>query len=255
MNVIIDLNKGDYPELNNNRVVILGGTGAVGEGIVRAWLKTGAHVIVPSRSEEKVERFKQVLSDLDNPENLDFEIGSYNGFGEAKAIAELITEEYGQVTDVVASIGGWWQGKPLWQISEEEWQRYFIDITTTHITAARAWVPVLSQTGSYQLILGGSAVQPVPGASIINMQQAALLMMRQVLSAEAGDRLRITSQILGPVITRQRSQYNENWVSNDEVGLVSAGIATDSTATDEDYRAYNKTQMLKVLQKLGVYPK
>lgn len=251
---MIDLKEALYPDLSNRRVVIVGGTGAVGEGIVRAWLKTGAHVIVPSRSKQKVERFRQVLADLDKPEKLDFVTGSYNDFDEAQTLAERITDEYGPVTDVVASIGGWWQGKSLWQISKDEWQRYFVNMTTAHISTARAWVPILPQNGSYQVILGGSAVQPVPGASIINIQQAALLMMRRVLSAEAGEQLRITSQILGPVITRMRSRYDPNWVSNDEVGLVSAGTAANSKATDEDYLAYNKTQMLEVLQKLGVYP-
>lgn len=251
---MIDLKKAHYPDLNDHRVVIAGGTGAVGEGIVRAWLKTGAHVIVPSRTEQKVERFREVLSDLDDPEKLDFITGSYNDFDEAGTLAERITDQYGTVTDIVASIGGWWQGKPLWEISKEDWQRYFINMTTTHVATARAWAPILPKDGSYQMILGGSAVEPVPGASIINMQQAALLMMRRILSAEAVDQLRITSQILGPVITRRRNQYDPNWVSNDEVGLVSSGAAANPEATNEDYIAYNKTQMLEILQELGVYP-
>merc|ERR1712091_559342 len=107
-------------------------------------------------------------------------------------------------------------------------------MTTAHAATARAWIPRLPRTGSYQLILGGSATQPVPGASIINMQQAALLMMRRVLSAEAGDRHRVAAQILGPVVTRARKRVDPAWVSNEEVGLVSAGIAADPDAGDED---------------------
>lgn len=252
---MIDIKKAIYPNLDNHRVVIVGGTGAVGEGIVRAWLKTKAHVIVPSRSEEKIERFQQVLLDLDNSEKLNFVTGSHNDFDEAQTMAKRITEEYGPVTDVVASIGGWWQGKPLWQISKDDWQRYFINMTTAHVATARAWTPLLPKTGSYHVILGGSAVQPVPGASIINIQQAGLLMMRRVLSAEAGDQLRVTSQVLGPVITRMRSRYDPNWVSNDEVGLVSVGAAANLEATDKDYLAYDKAQMLDNLQQLDVYPK
>lgn len=252
---MIDLTKALFPDLTKHRAVILGGTGQVGEGIVRSWLKTGAQVIVPSRSEEKIERFKQVLSDLDSPENLHFITGSYNDFDEAKVLASRIIKEFGEVSDVVASIGGWWQGKPLWQISQDEWQQFFVGMSTVHVANTRAWTPLLTKKGSYHLILGGSAVQPVPGASIINIQQAGLLMMRRVLSAEVGDQLRITSQILGPVITRIRSRYDPNWVSNEEVGLVSACIAANSEATDEDYYGYDKNQILGTLQKLGVYPK
>ncbi|WP_084399091.1 SDR family NAD(P)-dependent oxidoreductase [Henriciella aquimarina] len=254
MSVTIDLEKALYPDLGDRRVVIAGGTGDVGEGLVRAWLKTGAHVIVPSRTQGKVDEFRQVLSDLGPIERLDFVVGDYTGFASAQETAERITADHGPVTDVVASIGGWWQGKPLWEVSEAEWQRYFVDMTTAHAATARAWVPRLSKTGSYQLILGGSAVMPVRGASIINMQQAALLMMRHVLSVEAGEKQRIATQILGPVITRARETYEPDWVSNDEVGLVTTGIAADPAATDHDYYAYNKTEMLEGLQKLGVYP-
>ncbi len=255
MNEIIDIGKARYPDLGDRCVVIFGGTGDVGEGIVRAWLKTGAHVVVPSRTEARVEQFRQVLSDLGQSEKLDFAIGDYMGFDEAQVMAGRIADQFGPVTDVVASIGGWWQGKPLWEISKDDWQRYFVDMSTAHVATARAWIPRLPAAGSYQLILGGSAVSPVPGASIVNMQQAALLMMRRVLSAEAGDRCRVAAQILGPVITRARQRIDPDWVSNAEVGLVSTGIAADPRATNADYVSYNKAQMLTVLKTLGVYPR
>lgn len=255
MTNIIDMNRAIYPDLSDRRVVIVGGTGDVGEGIVRSWLKTGAHVVVLSRTEGRVEQFRKVLSDLGQPEKLAFVTGNYNGFDEAPPLAEHIVVEYGPVTDVIASIGGWWQGEPLWEIAVEEWERYFVNMTTAHAATARAWIPRLPQTGSYQLILGYSAVKPVPGASIINMQQAALLMMRRVLSVEDRGRHRVTAQILGPVVTRARRHIDPEWVTNEQVGLLSAGIAADPTATDTDYVTYNKTQMLEVLQNLGVYPK
>ncbi|SDO20081.1 3-oxoacyl-[acyl-carrier protein] reductase [Lutimaribacter pacificus] len=250
----INLDNAFYPDLSQRQAVIAGGTGDVGEGIVRAWLKTGAQVIVPTRTDGRAEQFKDVLSDLGQPENLHIVTGHYGSFDDAQALAARITGQYGQVTDVVASIGGWWQGKPLWDVSPEEWQRYFVDMTTAHAAMARAWIPHLPQTGSYQLILGGSAVEPVPGASIISMQQAALLMMRRVLSVEAGESNRIAAQILGPVVTRARKRIDPDWVTNEEVGLVSAGIAADPAVTDADYVSYNKAQMLETLQKLAVYP-
>jgi 3-oxoacyl-[acyl-carrier protein] reductase len=254
MSETIDLQKARYPDLSDRRVVIAGGTGNVGEGIVRAWLATGAHVVVPSRAKSTVDQFRQVLSDLDQPEALEFVTGNYTSFDGANALAEQIVAEYGSVTDVVASIGGWWQGKPLWEITEDEWQRYFVDLSTTHVALVRAWIPRLPEKASYQLILGGSAVSPVSGASIINMQQAGLLMMRRVLSKEVGDQHRITSQMLGPVITRARERHDPNWVSKDEVGLASVGIADNPDVAHENFVSQNKTQMREVLQSLDVYP-
>lgn len=254
MTQAIDIQKAQYPDLRNRRVVIAGGTGDVGEGVVRAWLKTGAHVIVPSRTESKIEEFRRELSDLDQFERLAFVTGRYSRFDEAQDTAERITSEFGDVTDVVASMGSWWQGKPLWEVTEEEWQQYFVDVSAAHFATARAWVPRLPKTGSYQLILGGSALMPVPSASIISMQQASLLMMRRVLSTEVGEQARIAAQVLGPVITRARERYEPDWVSNYEVGLVSVGIAANTDATGQDYVSYDKSEMLATLQKLRIYP-
>lgn len=252
---MINLENALYPDLSSHRAVIVGGTGAVGEGIVRAWLKTGAHVIVPSRSEQKIEKLREVLGEIGQSDKLDFVIGSHSDFDKAQKLAEHITNQYGKVTDVVASIGGWWEGKPLWEITAEEWQYFFVNMSTTHVAVARAWIPLITKGGSYHLILGGSAIMPVAGASIINIQQAGILMMRNVLSTEIEDQLRITSQVLGPVINRTRDSFDPNWVSNDEVGLVSVGVAANSEARDEDYPAFYKDQMKENLQNLGVYPK
>ena len=110
----IDLSEAIWPQLSDRRVVIAGGTGDVGEGLVRAWLRAGAQVIVPSRTEGTVERFLDAIGDLGRPDRLHFAIGDASGFDETRAMADRIEAEHGPVTDVIASLGGWWQGGPLW---------------------------------------------------------------------------------------------------------------------------------------------
>lgn len=250
----IELTHAKIPQLADRRVVILGGTGAVGEGVVRAWLKAGAEVIVPSRAESKVVQFTAAAHDLSEFAKLSFAVGDYTSFSGAESMAERITSTYGPVTDVIASIGGWWQRSPLWGVSEADWQKYFVDLITAHVAQVRAWIPRLATLGSFQLILGGSATTPVPGASIINMEQAALLMMRQVLAAEVGTERRITSVVLGPVITRQRQHFDPDWVSADEVGVVTAGIGARSQVRHVDFQLRNKADITKALTLLEILP-
>lgn len=169
-------------------------------------------------------------------------------------MATEIEHTYGAVTDVVASIGGWWQGKALWEVSQGEWERFYVDLSTAHVANLRAWIPRLTAAGSYHLILGGSASQPVPGASIINMEQAGLLMMHQVLSAEVADQRRIFAHELGPVATRQRQRVSPDWVSNSELGLLTGSLAAHSSLTSQHFKLSTKSQMLKVLQSTGGYP-
>ncbi|WP_394159510.1 SDR family NAD(P)-dependent oxidoreductase [Galactobacter valiniphilus] len=253
MDTTIDLSLAHRPDLSDRRVVIVGGTGSVGEGVVRAWLAAGAEAIVPSRTQGRVDQFTGVLGEAAT-DKLHFVVGDYTSFDAAQELAEQIEAECGPVTDVVASIGGWWMGKNLWEISQAEWDRYFVGLTTAHVAQVRAWIPRLPEHGSYQLILGGSATQPVPGSSIINMEQAALLMMRQVLSAEAGDQRRVTAAVLGPVKTRLRHWVESEWVSADEVGLLTTGVAADPTASATDYELSTTAQMIAQLRGLGVYP-
>lgn len=242
------------PDMSAHRVVIAGGTGNVGEGVVRAWLRAGAEVVVPSRGAAKQQALRNVLADEPAATHARLHLvdGPYTTFADAESMAERITTEFGEVTDVVASIGGWWQGKPLWQIEESDWQRFFVDLVTAHVATARAWVPRLPATGSYQLILGGSATQPVPGAAMINMEQAALLMMRSVLAAEVGDQRRIAAQILGPVASRSRPWVDPAWITNDEVGAISVGIAATSTVAAVDLDLHTEGQIDETLALLGL---
>ena len=51
--------------LDGKNVVVAGGTGRVGEGLVRSFLLEGAQVIVPVRSVSKEQRLRSYLGDVD----------------------------------------------------------------------------------------------------------------------------------------------------------------------------------------------
>lgn len=245
------------PSLAGRRIVVHGGTGGVGEGIVRAWLAAGANVVVPSRTEGRAARFRELIGEDAADGRLEMIIHN-NGqdddgpFAGAEALAERIERELGPVTDVAASIGGWWQAGPLWEVTASDWQRFFVDLTTAHVATIRAWIPRLPADGSYHLILGGSARQPVPGSSIINMEQAALQMMHAVVSAEAGTQRRLFAPILGPVATRQRNWSDPEWVSAREVGAVTLGLAADPAQPSAQFVLRTKDDARAVLAALGL---
>jgi len=48
-------------DLSGRRVLVPGGTGGVGEGIVRAYLDAGADVVVPTRSEARGAELRAAL--------------------------------------------------------------------------------------------------------------------------------------------------------------------------------------------------
>jgi len=170
--------------LDGKIVVIPGGTGNVGEGIVRAFLTAGATVIVSSRNQARLDELAKLIGS-GHVGNLKTITAGYGTFTEADQLATGITREYGHVDHVVATVGGWWMGKALWQISEDDGQKVFVDVATTHMALARSFVPRLAEGGTYTAIAGFSAQSPYPTAGIVSMQGAAQLMMREALSANS----------------------------------------------------------------------
>ncbi len=224
----------DNQTLDGHVVVIAGGTGAVGEGVVRAYLERGATVVVPSRSQGKVDRFRGVLGETGQSGRLHFLVQGYSTFADAEALANDVIAKFGRVDDVVASIGGWWAGKPLWQISEADWQSFYIEFSTAHVAVLRAFLPRLGAAGAYTLILGGSATTPVPGSAMVSMEQAALLMMRSVVQLEAQDQRRIFALVMGPIMTRMRHKGDPDWVTADQVGEIAASLSANPRVAGRD---------------------
>lgn len=222
------------PDLTGHRVLVPGGTGAVGEGIVRAFLEAGAEVIVPTRSEERSAEFRAVLGHAAG-EHLHLVVHDYTSFAGARELVEQIVHFRGGLDSVVAPIGGWWQGRTLAEITEEDWQSAFTGLATTHMAVLRAALPHLTEAGAYTVVVGDSSAWPVPGSGLVSMEQAALLMMQRVAAAESGSSRRVFSLVLGPVTTR----HAEGAVDAKDVGSVavaiSAGIAPSASIGLHDH--------------------
>ncbi|WP_159056641.1 SDR family NAD(P)-dependent oxidoreductase [Streptomyces yokosukanensis] len=217
------------PDLSGRRVVVPGGTGAVGEGVVRGYLAAGADVVVPTRTQERAEEFRRLLGDSAT-DRLHLVVHDYTTFTGAEQLADEMERRLGGVDDVVAPIGGWWSGKRLWEIDENDWQSAFVGLAAAHMAVVRAFLPRLKTRGAYTLIVGASSSTPVPGSGLVSMEQAALLMMRQVLEAELDGQQRVFALVLGPVRTRLVESGDPDWVSADQVGAI-AVAASGAVAT------------------------
>lgn len=215
------------PALTGRRVLVPGGTGAVGEGVVRAYLAAGADVVVPTRTAERAATFRTLLGEAAT-DHLHLVEHDYTSFAGAESLVTTMVERLGGVDDVVAPIGGWWAGKALWEIDVADWDSAFVGLATTHLAIARAVFPHLGAAGAYAVVVGQSAAYPVPSSGLVSMEQAAVLMMQRVLAAETGERARVFALVLGPV--RSRVVAGEpDWVSADEIGAVSVGLSADAT--------------------------
>lgn len=216
--------------LDDQIVFVAGGAGAVGEGITRQFLRAGATVIAASRSASKLETLQRNVQPVSDrlvplPGHLSDEDG-------ARALRQAIVERFGRLDHVVASLGGWWQGKPVTEISLALWRKLLDSSLTAHFLAAHTFIPLVAQaSGSYTLINGAGALNPVPTAGPISTSAAAQLMLGRVLAAENADTVRVNNLILAtPVITRERPTGRPGWLSADDAGRYCVYIAQSNLA-------------------------
>ena len=187
--------------------LVAGGTGTVGEGIVRTFLKEGATVIVPSRSQQAIDALRGYLAGtpLDRLTTL---VGNIGDIAEAERLRDAVLSQFGSLDAVVASLGGTWEeGLKLVDVPMETWRRYWESNLTPHYVAARTFLPLLAKRrgSSYTLLGGLSAVRTIPNYSVVAVNSAAQLMMARVLMEEMKDAgVRINQVLFGYLNTRAR---------------------------------------------------
>ncbi|WP_226584485.1 SDR family NAD(P)-dependent oxidoreductase [Acuticoccus sediminis] len=208
--------------LHQARVAVLGGTGGVGEGIVRAFLKRGARVAVPSRSQAKLERLRAYVDDIKTGQLVTLS-GELSHPKAASELRDDVQEQIGTLDVTVASLGGWTQGFPIRQVPFESWERILRDNLTSHFLAMQAFMPLLSPGGgAYVHVNGLTAEQAYPGAGPVAAMAAAQKSLALTLAEEVRPLgLRAHEVILPPVNTRTRVQHGHGrpeWPSAEEVG-------------------------------------
>jgi NAD(P)-dependent dehydrogenase (short-subunit alcohol dehydrogenase family) len=206
---------------------VAGGTGHVGEGIVRVLLREGTHVVVPLRDQARLEQLKQILSEepTDRLVLTPMDVGERRG---ADALASLVQERFGRLDVVAAALGGWWQGSPLIEVDDDTWDRLLRDVLTSHFMLSRALLPHMlsAKEGTYVLINGFSAEQAYPGAGPVSVAAAGQLMLARNLIAELqGQPVRVFDLVLGPVMSRARTRGRDEWLTADEIGKCVAWLA------------------------------
>jgi NAD(P)-dependent dehydrogenase (short-subunit alcohol dehydrogenase family) len=201
--------------MSEQTVLVAGGAGAVGEGIVERFLAAGWRVIVPSRSQARLDAQRDRL---DAPENLTGLLGDVGTSTGASALRDRLRGEGVRLNAVVASIGGWRSGPLLVDTPLDDFRSVLEGNLTSHLVVAQAFLPMVPPGGAYTIIVGDGAEAPVRGAGPVSVAASAVLMLSRSLALEsAGKGVRVNSLVLGPVKTR-RSAGRYDWVTAEEVG-------------------------------------
>ncbi len=208
-------------KLNKKVTIVAGGAGSIGEGIVKAHLREGATVIVPSRTLNRLDSLQGYVSDVATGNLVPYQanIGTFNG---AQEFVRAVLEEHGRIDMCVASLGGWWQGKSLTDMSNDEWHNVMINNLDPHFYLSRAVLPAMKEekAGTYILIGGPGGVVPVRSAEVIAVAGTAQLKMAEALSQEMKPfNVKVYELFIAEIATRQNKRpVAPTSITPDEIG-------------------------------------
>jgi NAD(P)-dependent dehydrogenase (short-subunit alcohol dehydrogenase family) len=207
-------------DLSGRTVLVVGGTGGVGEGVVRALLDDGAQVLATGRDPAKLEALaSHVASAGLHVEQLDALSD------DLPARATALQQTYGPFDGVVVSVASWGeQGrKPVLALTDAEWEALVDANQTAVFRLYRAFVPLIAPGGVLLQLNGMSADIPFPGNAAVALTAAATKSLTRTLAAElAGRGPRVYEVVLGVIRTRPRREAgidDPRWIPATDIGV------------------------------------
>ncbi|MCI4651704.1 SDR family oxidoreductase [Phaeodactylibacter sp.] len=214
-------------KIKDKVAIVAGGTGSVGEGIVKVLLKEGARVIVPVRMESRGQKLKNYVQDDPNLIVIQATPSEYRSNLE---LIKKVESKYGKIDLAVASLGGWYQKGRLDEVPLEDWLQIIENNLNSHFIFAKSLLEYFHSinAGTYIMINGGASEMVVPNAGPMSIIASAQKMMAQVISGEAqGTNIKVYSvAAFTPVITRTRPVGQPGWLKAEDIGEYIVDLST-----------------------------
>jgi NAD(P)-dependent dehydrogenase (short-subunit alcohol dehydrogenase family) len=201
-------------------LLVLGATGIVGRGVVRAAIEAKRPVIAVARDRVGLEQLRSAHPDTD----ITVVVGSVAIDTDGAALATALREIARPIVGVVAAVAGpSGRGRLLDQPTDALRCKLDADLLP-HLAAARALLPLLADAGrggSYVLIGGPGSELPWAGYGHRSVAAAALRMLTCVLHDEAramGIRVQLLSVDAPVRIEAQRANACPQWPTAIAIG-------------------------------------
>jgi NAD(P)-dependent dehydrogenase (short-subunit alcohol dehydrogenase family) len=208
-------------------VIVTGGTRGIGAGIARAFLRSGARVLVcgrhdpeggPPAADGRTAVFKR--ADVRDPE-------------QARALIATAAEEFGAVDVVVSNAGGSPEAEAA--TASPRFHSRVIELNLLaplHVAQAANQV-MQDQPGGGSIIMIGSVsgIRPSPGTAAYGAAKAGLHHLVTTLAIEWGPRVRVNTVVPGFVTTEDAAGH---YGTADRMAAIAATVPLRRMATPDD---------------------
>lgn len=203
-------------------LVVIGATGDVGRGIVRALIERGHAVAAAARN---LARLSELHREMGVPNGLHIVRGALDDDAAAGRLLDAARAVLPAIDGVAVAINAPRERTDLLPLDSDRFAGFLASDLVAHFTAARTFIPALSAAGTYVGIGGGSADFILEGGAHMSIAQAALRMMHRALAHEAKGRhvrqLTVASVVNGATT---RAQADPAWVTAEEIGAQVAAM-------------------------------
>lgn len=234
--------------------LVAGGTGGIGEGIVRVLLEGGWTVFVPVRGVEKGDRLRSHTGDVADG-RLHLIQCDLSVPGDVSGLKLQILDAAGSIDLVVVSVGSSYYGYSLHMIPKTEWDRLVTENLATHFNLQLQFLSQLhiQNHGTYVTLTGPEADFAHPETGLMSILAAAQKMMARVEALEAtGTRVKVYSVTSRtPIATRARGEQSApEWIHPEELGLYVQALVTGKApgATEPLHVLDHREQLRKLLR-------
>jgi len=202
--------------LQDDAVVLAGGTGRVGGATLTTLVREGARVLVVSRSRERAQRaIDDVLDEAESAAAVPFAADLHDPAQAQAAIAACV-ERFGRV-DGLVSLAGAARAVPLVESSLDDLRANLTGLVETAynlaLPALRAMLaqPYRSDArsrGRIVVVTAGSSKDPAPGRGLFGAAKAAVNVLMQAIAREhKADGIVANALVLGGVATEAARGY------------------------------------------------
>ena len=212
-------------------VLVAGGTGGLGEAVLRTLLAAGRPVVATYRREAERERIEQQLDAGPRLQLVHADLLQADAAERAVATVDRLGA-------VVNLVGGYAGGRKVHEIDADEFDRMLALNLRPAFLLARATMPRLTGAGggAFVAVSARAALQPFSGAAAYIAAKAAVLAFVRALDAEYRDAGVRCNAVLPSVIdtpANRRSQPDADhrrWVAPEEIARVVEFLVSDASS-------------------------
>lgn len=178
-------------QLNNKIAIVTGGAGGFGAGIVRAYIREGAKVVIADINPDMAQALARELGANASAVACDVTNGD-----QVRAAVRHCVEKFGVPDVVVNNAGTTHRNQPMLNVDEKTFDRMFEVNVKSIYHMAHAVVPLMRERKSGVILNVGSVagIRPRPGLTWYNGSKGAVNMLSKAMAVElAPDRIRVNA--------------------------------------------------------------